>query len=66
MYIFVGAQQLIYKGWNDYVVGEKKKYKYFKLEYSEFDNENWKDNLENNLQECVNFIEASLSNFVSR
>lgn len=66
MYIFVGAQQLIYKGWNEYVVGEKKKYKYFKLEYSEFDNENWKDNLENNLQECVNFIEASLSNFVSR
>ena len=66
MYIFVGAHQPIYKGWNEYVLEEKKNYRYFKLEYSEFDSENWKESLDTNLQDCKVFIENSLSNFVSR
>lgn len=64
MYIFQGARQLVRKGWNGFVQGEKKQYTYKWLEYAKFDEDNWRDYVQKRLTDCAEFVEKSLNEFV--
>lgn len=66
MYVFFGVNQRIYKGWKEYVIGERKKYSYRELKYAEFDSEEWKEFFQKRLEEGRQFIEKTLGEFVAR
>lgn len=64
MYIFQGAKQFIRKGWDKYVLGDKKKYSCKRLEYLKFDEEDWREFVHQQFENSVRFVEASLDDFV--
>ena len=65
MYVFQGARQLVCKGWNDFVEGDKKKYTYSWFEYGKFDQRDWKEYVQKRFIESAEFVEKSLGEFVS-
>lgn len=64
MYVFQGARQLVCKGWNDFVEGDKKKYTYSWFEYGKFDQRDWKEYVQKRFIESAEFVEKSLGEFV--
>ena len=65
MYVFQGARQLICKGWNEFVEGDKKKYTYCWFEYGKFEQSDWKEYVQKRFEESAEFVEKSLNEFVS-
>lgn len=65
MYVFQGARQLIYKGWNEFVEKDKKKYTYRWFEYQKFEQSDWKEYVQKRFEESAEFVEKSLSEFVA-
>ena len=66
MYVFCGVNQRIYKGWKEYVLGERKKYTYRELRYADFKLDEWRDFFQKRLDEGLQFIEKTLGEFVAR
>lgn len=66
MYVFCGVNQRIYKGWKEYVLGERKKYTYRELRYADFKLDEWRDFFQKRLDEGRQFIEKTLGEFVAR
>lgn len=65
MYFFQGARQYVRKGWNEFVLGDKKKYTYGHLEYAKFDESDWKEYVQQQLKDSAQYIENTIQNFVN-
>ena len=65
-YVFTSIKQFIQKGWKEYIEQEGTKYVYKKFLYHDFKVEEWRDFIEGCLKESEQFMEKTVTNYVSQ